>query len=65
MKDRTGYSPDLADWLAIALEGARRLGFMIESLPEYQGQNKVDDDYLEKELDKYQEERRKRSLSYR
>ena len=64
MKERTGYSPDLADWLAIAVEGARRLGFMIENLPEYQGQNKADEDYLEKELEKYNRERKNRRLSY-
>jgi len=28
MKERIGFSPDLADWLAIAVEGARRLGFI-------------------------------------
>ena len=63
-KDRTGVSPDLADWLAILIEGARRLGFMIENLPEYQGQNKADEDYLEKELEKYNRERKNRRLSY-
>lgn len=64
MKDRTGYSPDLADWLAIAVEGARRLGFMVESMPEHDGPRKPDDDYLAKELAKYQQERKKRQLSY-
>jgi hypothetical protein len=29
MKERMGYSPDLADTVAIGLEGARRLGFTI------------------------------------
>lgn len=32
MKERTGRSPDLADWLAVALEGARRRGFSISRL---------------------------------
>lgn len=32
MKQRTGRSPDLADWLAIAVEGARRKGFNISKL---------------------------------
>ena len=63
-KDRTGVSPDLGDWLAILIEGARRLGFMIESLPEYQGANKLDDDYLQNELDRYHRERKKMSLNY-
>lgn len=32
MKQRIGFSPDLADWLAIAVEGARRKGFRISKL---------------------------------
>lgn len=32
MKERVGRSPDLADWLAIAVEGARRRGFQISKL---------------------------------
>lgn len=32
MKKRTGYSPDLFDWLATACEGARRRGFQISKL---------------------------------
>lgn len=64
-KDRTGVSPDLGDWLAILIEGARRLGFMIENLPEFQGQTHDDPDYLRKELDRYNRERTKRQLSYR
>ncbi|MDB6108319.1 MAG: hypothetical protein JWR69_69, partial [Pedosphaera sp.] len=32
MKERTGRSPDLGDWLAIAVEGARRRGFSIGKL---------------------------------
>ena len=49
-KKRTGISPDLADCAVILVEGARRLGFMIESLPEYEGANKGDDEYLTKAL---------------
>lgn len=30
MKERVGRSPDLGDWLAIAVEGARRRGFQID-----------------------------------
>lgn len=63
MKERTGYSPDLADWLAIAVEGARRLGLMIESLPEEGGASEGDD-YLLKELAQYMAKRRKMSLRY-
>jgi hypothetical protein len=32
MKERTGRSPDLADWLSICLEGSRRHGFIISRL---------------------------------
>lgn len=32
MKERVGRSPDLADWLAIAVEGARRKGFQIKKI---------------------------------
>jgi len=32
MKDRVGRSPDLFDWLAICVEGARRRGFQISKL---------------------------------
>jgi hypothetical protein len=63
-KDRTGVSPDLGDWLAILIEGARRLGFMIESLPEHEGATKADDDYLERELRRYNQEKQKRTLHY-
>lgn len=63
-KDRTGVSPDLGDWCAILVEGARRLGFMIERLPEEAGLNKPDDDYLEKELQEYRKKLKSRSLSY-
>ena len=64
MKLRTGFSPDLADWLAIAVEGARRNGFMIESQPEYEGANRKDDDYLQTELTKYRQGIKKRQLNY-
>lgn len=63
-KKRTGISPDLADWAVIIVEGARRLGFMIESLPEFQGQTAKDDNYLETELTKYRKQMKTRQLSY-
>lgn len=31
-KEQYGFSPDLGDWLAIAVEGARRKGFLISKL---------------------------------
>lgn len=62
MKERVGYSPDLADWLVIALEGARRLGFSIESIPDAD-RKKEDDDYLEREAKRYWNSRKKSSLA--
>jgi hypothetical protein len=32
MKERTGRSPDLGDWFAVLLEGARQRGFEIARL---------------------------------
>lgn len=63
-KDRTGVSPDLGDWLAILIEGARRLGFMIENLPEQEGAAKIDDDYLEREVRRYRADVNRRQLHY-
>jgi hypothetical protein len=34
LKDRMGKSPDLFDWLAIAVEGCRQRGFRIQRLGE-------------------------------
>lgn len=39
MKKRVGYSPDFADWLATAVEGARRLGFQISSMVNDENRN--------------------------
>lgn len=63
-KKRMGASPDLADWAAIIMEGARRLGFTIESLPDSEGNVRGDDDYLTKELTKYRQSRKKYQLHY-
>lgn len=53
-KKRMGRSPDLADWLAIAVEGARRRGFGIIRLRDLypKGENS-EEDYLDRELDKF------------
>ena len=51
-KARMGCSPDLADWLAIAVEGARRLGFIIERIRTEETE-KEEDDWLERELEKH------------
>jgi len=51
-KARMGCSPDLADWLAIAVEGARWLGFIIERIRTEETE-KEEDDWLERELEKH------------
>lgn len=47
MKERTRKSPDLGDWAAIILEGARRRGFSISKLGNYE--SKTQDEGLEQE----------------
>lgn len=59
-----GDSPNHADSLVIAVEGARRLGFVIESLPEGDGEKSKDDDYLQNELRRYRSGAKKRQLHY-
>jgi hypothetical protein len=63
MKERLNQSPDLADWLAIAVEGARRLGFPIEKMSEA-GAEEEDQYWLEKEVEAHRKQQRKRELSY-
>jgi hypothetical protein len=60
-----GESPNYADSLVIGCEGARRLGFTIENTTDHNSSPKVEDDYLQKELDRYSRERKTRSLSYK
>lgn len=50
MKERTRKSPDLGDWAAIILEGARRLGFQISKM----GNDLPDDDERFNWLDEWQ-----------
>lgn len=64
MKERIGRSPDLGDFAVLCLEGARRLGFMIEKLQNLDSHGRREPDYLEKELRRYQREVRNRSLHY-
>lgn len=54
MKERTGKSPDLFDWCAILVEGARRSGFVIDKLGESVAVESPDD-YFEHEANQYQE----------
>lgn len=60
-----GESPNHADSLVIGVEGARRLGFTIENLPDPNAPPKEDESYLEDEVRRYQEERKRRTLHYR
>lgn len=62
MKLRARKSPDLGDWAAIILEGARRLGFQIERLPS--GEEKQSEDFLKKALTDYRRSVKTRTLSY-
>jgi hypothetical protein len=50
MKERVKKSPDLYDYFAIALEGARRLGFRIERIGREVQSSKPDEDYFDKEV---------------
>ena len=52
MKERTRKSPDLGDWAAIILEGARRRGFAISKLSNSESEAKDDGYFAEnQELD--------------
>jgi hypothetical protein len=55
MKKRVGYSPDLGDWLAICVEGARRRGFVIDRLGAEIGESADEKDFFETEADEWQE----------
>jgi hypothetical protein len=51
MKERVKKSPDLYDWFAIAIEGARRMGFKIERIGrDVKSNNADDEDYFDKEV---------------
>jgi hypothetical protein len=53
-KQRMGYSPDLADWISIVVEGARRRGFQIKKLGATTA-GKDEEDFFQTEADKYRE----------
>lgn len=64
-KERCHYSPNKADATAIAVEGARRLGFMIARIKTAkESEEKQRDDWLERELDKHRASVKKRGLTY-
>ena len=49
MKERVKKSPDLYDWFAVALEGARRLGFKIERIGREVAPSKQEEDWFDKD----------------
>jgi hypothetical protein len=55
MKERIRKSPDLFDWLAVAVEGARRIGFKIKRIGGDVDNKEVEPDYFETEAREYQE----------
>lgn len=60
MKDRIRKSPDLYDWFAIGVEGARRLGFQIKRLGITVAAKKKDD-WLDKQAKEYGQMMRERT----
>jgi hypothetical protein len=63
-KKRMNRSPDLADFLAIAIEGARRMGFQIASIGSEKRSPNQDEDWLERELKENRKFATKHRLSY-
>ncbi len=67
MKLRTNQSPDCMDAVVAGIEGARRLGFVIENMRDPKsGNNNPDnkDFWLDRELKKEKDKRKKYSLTY-
>jgi len=55
MKKRTGKSPDLFDWLCIAIEGARRHGFKIKRLGVSESEKNTGPKWYEKKREQFRE----------
>jgi hypothetical protein len=53
MKERVKKSPDLYDWFAVALEGARRLGFKIERIGREIASSKQEENWFDKEAKRW------------
>lgn len=62
-KERLGRSPDKADWLAVAMEGARRLGFTINRMEPPVSANDPDPDDRWKQVMKRRVDRLKASYT--
>lgn len=63
-KKRMGKSPDLADWLSIGVEGARRRGLEIQRLKAVDQAEDEEDNFLAEELAKYRAFVKKHELQY-
>ena len=63
MKLRTGRSPDLGDWLAIAVEGARRRGFQIKKLASAESESRSYE-FLDEYLRQQERLRSAKQLNY-
>lgn len=63
-KERMGASPNKADAAAIALEGARRLGFVIARMPDPDTPKPDGDVWLEREIRQHRDMMRKRELKF-
>lgn len=62
MKERIKKSPDLYDWFAIGVEGARRLGFRIERIGIALDKKKTGPDWLDKQIEEFQDLQKSRRL---
>jgi hypothetical protein len=63
-KERMGSSPNKADAASVGMEGARRLGFVIEAMKTDDAEPKQDD-WLYKEMQKQRNDRKKNELNYK
>lgn len=64
MKVRVGRSPDLFDWLAIAVEGARRRGFQIKHLGDLDKKKDEEKEWLQQQNEEFEDILQKHLLSY-
>lgn len=66
MKERTNQSPDCMDCVVAGIEGARRLGFVIENMRDDRNEKREeqDADWLGKEFESHRKLVKKRELTY-
>lgn len=64
MKERMGKSPDLFDWLAIAIEGARQRGFKIKRIGGEAGTESTRWEWFEERQRKSEEFRARHALNF-